>query len=179
MSGYAERGPVPKRSTARRRRNKTDEDGHSTEVQKVELDLPPVQERPVNPNWHPAAKAIWQGAVDSGVTIFWEPSDWAILGLICSQISQEYRDDLIVEKIKLPGEGPGEGGGEEVIREARPMPAGKMTAILKGLGSLGLTEGDRRRMHIELERFGQPDEEPTAEEVRQAQLELLQGGKTG
>lgn len=174
---YASRGPVPKRSQARRRRNKTDESGADITVEHVELDMPPVEHPEPNPGWHPAALAIWKGAVESGITVFWEPSDWAVLALTCSQISQEYADDLIIEKVKLPMDG-NMGGGEELVYGSRPMPAGKFTAVLKALGSLGMTEGDRRRMHIELERFGDPQEEASAEEVQQGQLALIQGGRT-
>lgn len=181
MSGYNERGPVPKRDVARRRRNKTDDAGHSVEVEQVELDpeeFPAEYERPAaNPSWHPAARAIWDGAVDSGVTVFWEPSDWAILGLTCSQISQEYADDLIIEKVKQPLEA-GSGGGEKLVYGSRPMPAGKFTAIMRTLGSLGLTEGDRRRMHMELNRFADPETEATPESIEADRLTLLQGGRS-
>lgn len=186
MSGYSERGPAPKRSQARRRRNKTDENGHSIEPEQVELDpedfpeLDPETDPRCQPNpaWHPAALAIWQSAQESGQQVFWEPSDWAILRLTCSQISQEYAEDLIIEKVKLPMTGAGEGGGEELVYGSRPMPAGKFSAIIKTLGALGMTEGDRRRMHIELERFGAPDNTGTPEEVAAAQLSLVQGGRS-
>lgn len=184
MSGYNERGPVPKRSQARRRRNTTDEQGNSVEVEKVELDsedfpeLDPATDprcQP-NPNWHDAALAIWRSAQESGQTVFWEPSDWAILRLTCSQISQEYADDLIIEKVKEPIFDGG-GGGERLVYGSRPMPAGKFAAVLKALGSLGMTEGDRRRMHVELERHGQRPDPGTADDVGKARLELMQGGR--
>ena len=177
--GYAERGPVPARSQARRRRNKTDENGESIEVDEVELDpeeFPEFEPKPANPDWHPAARAMWDAACESGQTIFWEPSDWAILALTCSQISQEYADDLIIEKVKRPMLG-GEGGGEELVYGSRPMPAGKFAAILKAFSALGMTEGDRRRMRMELNRIGQPDPEATPEEIQRGQLSLVQGGR--
>lgn len=183
MAGkVSERGPAPKREQARRRRNKTKEgtDGKTTEVEvdHVELNLPPVEDRKPNPDWHPAALAIWDSAVESGQRVFWEPSDWAMLALTCSQISQEYADDLIIEKVKQPMIA-GEGGGEELVYGSRPMPAGKFAAIMKALGSLGMTEMDRRRMSIELERHGQKPPEATPEEIQRAQLELIQGGRKG
>lgn len=184
MSGYSERGPVRKRSQARRRRNKTDEQGYDDTPEQVELDpeefpeIDPLDDPrcQANPNWHPAALAVWEAARESGQRIFWEPSDWAILRLTCSQISQEYADDLIIEKVKLPMEG-NRGGGEELVYGSRPMPAGKFAAVLKALGALGMTEGDRRRMRIELERHGGPADEGSAEDVQNAQLALIQGGR--
>lgn len=186
MAGkVSERGPAPKREQARRRRNKTKEgtDGKTTEVEidHVELDLPPVPDRKPNPHWHPAALAIWNSAVESGQKVFWEPSDWAVLALICSQISQEYRPDLIVEKIKSSHYDDELGAlvqTEELVREARPMPAGKLSAILKGLGTLGMTEMDRRRMSIELERHGKPPAPADPAEIQRAQLALVQGGRS-
>ena len=148
----------------------------------VELDLPPTPDYEPNPNWHPAAQAVWKSAVESGQKVFWEPSDWAMLALICSQISQEYRDDLIVEKVKVAyfdDERETFVQTEELVREARPLPVGKLSAILKGLGSLGMTEMDRRRMSIELERHGKAPAQATPEEVRKAQLALIQGGRSG
>lgn len=182
MSGKSStRGPVPKRSTERRRRNKTSEDGASTEVDQVILDpgeFPPFTPPEPNPNWHPAARAMWDSACQSGQRIFWEPSDWAILGLTCSQISQEYANDLILEKVKEPMEA-GSGGGERLVYGSRPMPAGKFAAILKALGSLGMSESDRRRLHMELTRGQGPEEGVTAEDIQRAQLELIQGGGQG
>ena len=182
---YASRGPIPKRSQARRRRNATNESGDNVQVEHVELDPEqfPAPEDPLapprepNPDWHPAAAAIWEAAVASGQQVFWEPSDWAILALTCSQISQEYADDLIIEKVKLPMDA-GSGGGEELVYGSRPMPPAKFAAILKALGSLGMTEGDRRRMHIELERHAAPADTGSAEAIDANRLTLLQGGRS-
>ena len=176
---YASRGPVPKREVARRRRNKTDDSGNPSEATSVELDpeeFPAFVAPAPNPHWHPAALAIWEAAAASGTRVFWEPSDWSILALTCSQISQEYADDLIIEKVKLPIEAGGAGGGEELVYGSRPMPSGKFSAVMKALGMLGLTEGDRRRMHIELERFAKPDEVVTEEQFEDERLRLIQGG---
>lgn len=173
-----ERGPIPKRTEERRRRNKTNDQGESLEVDQVDLtsfdggDVVPVPEP--NPNWHPAALAIWEAAADSGQRVFFEKSDWAVLALLCSQITQHYRDDLVIEKVKLPMEN-GSGGGEELVRGSMPMNGGTISAILKGFASLGLTEGDRRRMRLELKRGGDGEEKPTPQGVVDARARFLGG----
>lgn len=167
---------MPKRSEERRRRNKTDSSGNPNQITKVEIAGAVEQPKP-NPNWGPAAMAIWNAACESGQTIFFEPSDWALLALTCSQIDQEYRNDLIIEKVKLPMHGQGEGGGEELVYGSRPMPAGKFAAIVKALGDLGFSEGARRRMQMELTRNGKPPEEQTKDVVINAQNRFLTGGR--
>lgn len=173
-------GTVPKRSTERRRRNKTNKYGESLVPDRVKLqefDGEVVDAPEPNPNWHPAAMTIWTAACESGQRIFWEPSDWAVLALTCSQISQLYRDDFVIEKVKQPIEG-GSGGGEELVYGSRPMTGQEFSAILKAFSSLGMSEGDRRRMRIELERGQKRTEPPTVEGVVDARSRFL-GGETG
>lgn len=171
-------GPIPKRSQERRRKNKTDESGGQYIPDRVDLqnfDGDVVEPREPNPNWHPAALSIWEAALASGQRIFWEPSDWAVLGLTCSQISQYYRDDFIIEKVKQPMED-GMGGGEELVYGSRPMTGQEFSAVLKAFSSLGMTEGDRRRMRVELERGQKVEEDLTAEGVVDARNRFLSEG---
>lgn len=174
------RGVVPKRSQERRRRNKTDRNGEQYLPDRIDLqnfDGDLVEPREPNPDWHPAAMAIWEAALQSGQRIFWEPSDWAMLGLTCSQISQLYRDDFIIEKVKQPMEG-GEGGGEVLVYGSKPMTGQEFSAILKAFSVLGMSEGDRRRMRIELERGQKVEPDLTAEGVVDARNAFL-GQETG
>lgn len=64
-------GPVPNRSTQRRRRNKTD----------VAVETAPAAVNPVMPAasevWHPAATRWYASLAESGQSRFFEPSDWA------------------------------------------------------------------------------------------------------
>ena len=182
MAGrVSERGPAPERTNARRRRNKKvdNDDDASNEVDTVVIDAPAIDPKytDINPNWHPAAQMLWEAALDSGQRVFYEPSDWAVLRLTCSTVDQYYRDDIILEKIKLPMEA-GSGGGEELVLGRRAMSASELTAVGKLLGSIGFSELDRRRMKIELER-GEAPEETTEDETRGARMTLLTGGKHG
>ena len=80
-----------------------------------------------NPDWHPVA-ARWFGSLAaSGQSVFYESSDWATAYVIAESMSLEF----------LSGE---------------PPKAASLAAWLKGMSSLMVTEGDRRRVRLELER---------------------------
>jgi hypothetical protein len=64
------RGPVPKRSDQRRRRNKP-----AVETTKVEA-TKPVAKPAASKGWHPIAKGWYSSLSDSAQSQFYEPSDW-------------------------------------------------------------------------------------------------------
>ena len=85
--------------------------------------------------WHKIARMIWDAAGASGMSDFYQQSDWAILYTLC--------DDITFYK-------------------NRGVRSGQMLAtIMSALSSLGLTEGDRRRMHIELTEESDGEEDAT------------------
>lgn len=146
-------GPPPKRSEERRRRNKD-----AVEVTKVDLDslIAGEMEIPVPPTtvdeetggiidvWEPQAMLLWESVSRSGQAIFMEPSDWAILYMLCEQLHR----NLVPRPVVI-----GESNGEPVIQYMRtPMPGATLNAIMKGAGDLMLSEGARRKVRIELER---------------------------
>lgn len=74
------RGPVPKRSDERARRNKVD----TTQIVvtgAVEIPDP-------DPSWHPAALMVWESLAKSGQSRRFEPSDWAAAYLLCGEITR-------------------------------------------------------------------------------------------
>jgi hypothetical protein len=80
-----------------------------------------------DPEWHPIA-AMWFGSLGkSGQSVFYEPSDWATAWLIAESISRE-------------------------MFTSEPITASALAAWLKGMAVLMVTEGDRRRARIELQR---------------------------
>lgn len=160
-------GPPPKRSEERRRRNKP---ADGVEVLKVDLDaaiageveIPAPPMRPVKDEdtketllddegievweytWHPIAVDAYLSLTKSGQSIFMEPSDWATAVVLCEMVSRELKPKPIV----VPqGE-----EGSEVQWVIQPVNGAVMNAFLKGWASLMATEGDRRRLRIELER---------------------------
>lgn len=63
-------GPVPKRSSERRRRNK------ASDVESVEF-AGVVEAPPADEEWHPIARSWYESLAESGQSQFYEPSDWA------------------------------------------------------------------------------------------------------
>lgn len=135
-------GPVPKRSEQRRRRNKrpqelTKSDG-AAEV--------PVPE--ADPEWHPVARQWFESLARSGQSHWYEPSDWATAFVVAEAMSRELNPQPLVVA-----------SGKEASIEMVSMPpkSASIAAWLKAATALLVTEGDRRRMSMELQR-------PVAEE---------------
>jgi len=119
------RGPVPKRSEERRRRNADDGPALVQGKAGAPAELPPLPEP--DPMWHPIATEWYLSLRDSGQAAFYEPSDWAMARYAAELMSRGLRSD-------------------------RP-PNGQYVAALNSvMASLLTTEGDRRRARIELER---------------------------
>jgi hypothetical protein len=155
-------GPPPKRSEERRRRNKD-----TVEVLKVNLDetiagdveipAPPVVYEKVDKDtgeitvldepkhlWHPAAESLYLSLARSGQAIFYEPSDWAQAYATCEALSRELSPKPVVLTDSE--------GGTYVEMHIQPVNGAVFNACLKSLGSLMVSEGDRRRLRIELDR---------------------------
>lgn len=133
-------GPIPKRSDTRRRRNK------ASEPEKAAAGTPVAPERPAaDENWHPIAKGWFESLGRSGQAQFYEPSDWATAVLIAESMSR----DLLPQVVGVLQEGKDAG---EVVKEVIPLKGASLTAYLRAMSVLLVTEGDRRRMRLELER---------------------------
>lgn len=156
-------GPPPKRSDERRRRNK---DGIETvrlnldEVISGEVVIPAApmrthdvdeetgEEYPLEvpePVWHPTAHEWYTALTRSGQAIFFEPSDWATAYMLAEQIHLALQPRPT--QIGVDGE------GKPVFKYMRmPMVGAQLTAFLKGSAALMATEGERRKLRIELDR---------------------------
>ena len=121
------RGPVPKRTESRQRRNVSDVD-----VKRAD-GAEDVSQPAAGPDWHPIAERLWESLGRSGQSRFYEPSDWAV--------AYSLMDDLSYYK-------------------ASSKRSGQMLAtIMSAMSSLLVTEGDRRRVQIELARPNADDSE--------------------
>jgi hypothetical protein len=133
------RGPVPKRSDQRRRRNEPE----------VPIDqapgAPEVMVPDVDETWHPIAQNWYTSLAASGQSSFYEPSDWATAYLIAESMSR----DLSPQAVGIIENGPRAG---EVIYDVTPVKGANLNAYLKAFGNLLVTEGDRRRASVELQR---------------------------
>lgn len=114
------RGPIPKRSESRQRRNEP-----VREVTKAfGAEDVPVPEP--DPEWHPIARRVWDSLVVSGQSRFYEPSDWAVAFSLMDDLSYYKRG------AKRSGQ--------------------MLQTVMSSLSSLLVTEGDRRRLALELNR---------------------------
>lgn len=78
---------------------------------------------PADANWHPRAKQWYRSMSRSGMRDYYEVSDYEYARILCDALTEYYK---------------------------RPT-AMMLATILQGMTSLGVTEGERRRMRIELE----------------------------
>lgn len=78
---------------------------------------------PADSNWHPRAKQWYRSLARSGMRDYYELTDYEVARLLCDALTEYYK---------------------------RPT-AMMLATILQGMTSLGVTEGERRRMRIELE----------------------------
>lgn len=133
------RGPVPKRSDQRL--------GHGSP--RPTADKVPAAPKVIIPKaaetWHPIASAWYESLAQSGQSRFYEPSDWATAFLIAESISRDLNPQFV--GITLQG---------DMEYESIPLKGASLNAYLKAMSSLMVTEGDRRRLNIELQRE-QPD----------------------
>ncbi|WGX94518.1 hypothetical protein [Nocardioides sp. L-11A] len=85
-----------------------------------------------DPEWSKAARMVWDSMLESGGAAYFESSDYAVLYIVCDQIEHLYQQ-----------------GGRRSPEYLR--------VIMQALGALLATEGDRRKLHIELQKA--PDDE--------------------
>ena len=146
-----ERGPVPKRSSQRRRRNKDSEPEQVETVPSGVAEQPPADE-----DWHPVARAWYEALARSGQSAFYEASDWATAVLVAENMSRELKPQVVGMKTDENG------AQTEPAFAIVPMKGAALAAYLKAMTALLVTEGDRRRAGVELQRAGA---KPAADEV--------------
>lgn len=134
----ATRGPVPKRSTERRRRNKS-------KVTKTKTVTAPgtVKAPAVSSTWHPIAKAWFRSLATSGQARYFEPSDWQAARFVAEAMSRN-------------------------LKAGQRFSAQLFQAVWSAMGDLLTTEGARRRVRIEIEReeAGKPADVTVLDEYR-------------
>lgn len=173
-------GPPRKRDAERRRRNKDGIETTKVNLDEliakdVEIPQPPMTnwikvmeedeetgrfteqwewvEEPVCA-WEPLTLSFWNSFQRSGQAIWYEPSDWMTAYALMEILDRWLKpQDVKVGQIGTSGE-ENSGGNITYLFEPKilAMPGGVLTSILKGLTALMATEGDRRRLRIELER---------------------------
>lgn len=120
-------GPIPKRSEERTRRNRSENEGGVPLSKGVARGGDPI---PADPDWHPIVHTWYEAIMESGIADYYERSDWATAYIIAEELNAYYLDAARLGK------------------RSSMMLQTLMSAML----SLGVTEGERRRMRIELEK---------------------------
>lgn len=91
-----------------------------------------------DPEWHDIAQRIFNAAKSSGQADFYQDSDWAMLYSLCEDISYYKTPKIWTDK---------DTGEERTQNRSGQM----LQAILSNLASLLLTEGERRKVRMELQ----------------------------
>jgi hypothetical protein len=164
-------GPPPNPNARRR---------NARPVETVTLDLDKLQGDTVevpapNEDWHPVAMMAWDSLVKSVTAHIYEPSDWAFAHILCEQISRAMKPKKVQVGV--------DGAGEPILVEAEvAMSGAELQAVIKGFNSLIATEGDRRRLQIEVKRRGQAqngaDSKTRSQKITQNRMSVLKGGRT-
>lgn len=131
-------GPPPKRDAERRRANDPALGAATVAPGAAEVVVPPP-----DPEWHPVARMWFESLAGSGQSVFYEPSDWATAYMIAESMSRELGSQPVVV-----------GSGKDATVEMHKLPpkGASLAAWLKAMTSLMVTEGDRRRLRLELAR---------------------------
>lgn len=127
-------GPVPKRADQRRRRNVP-----AKSTTKAPSKTPTVWKPPAADRTWPAIVQRWYNSLaQSGQSEFYEPSDWSTAAIIAESMSREFKPQQMVL------------ADGKIVKVERPPRAAAIAAWLKGMTALMVTEGDRRRLSMEL-----------------------------
>lgn len=135
------RGPVPNREAdlARPRERK------GSEIVPVSSgELRPVTIPVMDKDWHPIAKMLWKALKTSGQSDWYQNSDWAFAFSLCDDLSA-YKEPTVARD------------GSEYMKRSPEM----LKAIYTAMERLLVTEGDRRRVRIELSP-PEPEQEPAS-----------------
>lgn len=137
------RGPVGKRSDRKL--------GHTSKASRESVTKAPTAPVVVIPtpvdDWHQAARIVWESLATSGQSAFYTGSDWAAAWVLCESISREMSPQPMVV-----------GRGEHSFVEMVTLPpkGASLSAWRATMASLLMTEGDRRRVALELDRGASP-----------------------
>lgn len=113
----------------------------SDQVEVTRGELMPVTIPEPDPSWHPIALLVWDGLITSGQSQFYQNSDWAFAYSVCEDLSMYKRPHL-------------DRSGNEYVKRSGQM----LQTIYSALERLLITEGDRRRVRLELT-TPEPDED--------------------
>ena len=129
-------GPMPKRSEERTRRNRPENEGGVPLSKGIAYGgRPPAAKT----HWEKPVKDWYNALKKSGMADYYEQSDWAMAVLIAEELDAYYKD---------------------AARPGGKRSAMMLATIFSAMESLGVTEGERRRMRIELDKPVEEEQKP-------------------
>lgn len=147
------RGPIGERednlARPRERRGSDEQAAKRGQLQPITIDWQPDEE------WSEFTRNVWYSASASGMADFYQDTDYAELWFICQEL-----DRYVKPKVNTKS-------GELWFKQSPEM----VKALLTGLSNLGFTEGDRRRIRVELDA-----PEPERKSASVTALHLYAGG---
>lgn len=173
------RGPLPQRGLQRRKSHQKIIDAQTT-IGSMNASV----EAPYDPDesWHPIAISLYESVQHSGQAAFYVESDFTKLYLLCDQLSQNLQPQFVGmakdwKVVMVDGE-------ERLVQYQKPiagivpMNGATLNALQSVMTSLGISEGDRRRMGIELVHKQAESDDEAAAQARQdaALVEAMQTG---
>lgn len=174
------RGPLGVKGLKRSKSRQAAMDAATT-VGQIEVDVQAPYDP--DPTWHPIAASTYDSVQRSGQAEFYTESDWTKLYLVCDQLSLNLKPSFVGFatdwKVVMVG------GEEQLVKYDRPisgvvpMNGATMNALQAMMASLGIAEGDRRRVGIELVRTPKSVEANEAEKQARADAALVEAMKSG
>jgi hypothetical protein len=162
------RGPLHQRGLTRRKSRQKAID-EATTVGHVDIEA----EAPFEPgeHWAPMAISMYEAVQRSGQAEFYTESDWAKLYLLCDQLSSNLQPQFVgfakgIEVVTVNGVEESH-WVQKPVAGIVPMNGATLNALQSLMASLGISEGDRRRMNIELVRAKQSTEDEAAKRARE------------
>jgi len=142
-------GPIPHRDSdlSRPRERRGAAGGKAGQVATKGILKPTTMPDP-DPDWHPIAVRGYLSLENSGMADFYQDTDWMTAWIIFNELSAYLRPGI---DAAASAKATKAAGHEVVVRYPERRISGMMfTSIMSELRSLGMTEGERRRMRIEL-----------------------------
>jgi hypothetical protein len=103
-------------------------------------------------DWHPLAKRWFQSLAKSGQSVYYEPADWETAWALAESMSREFKPQVVGNTID----------GEPIWAEVPPR-GSALAAWRQMMAALLVTEGDRRRAGLELQRAPEEAEADVSE----------------
>jgi len=154
------RGPAPKRADKRL--------GHVAKAKREAVEKAPgatVVKRPAaKADWHPLAKRWFQSLSKSGQSVYYEPADWETAWVLAESMSREFKPQVVGNTI----------AGEPIWAEVPPR-GSALAAWRQMMAALLVTEGDRRRAGLELQRGPAEEAEADVSELAEYRRRLQSG----